>query len=93
MESGGKSGSLIPEVIEESVYLSNCSSQAELGTSTKESVVKVNITVLEEGEESMDLLVRRNVVDEGNEGVSQGHMVGISITDETDGGLRINGVV
>ena len=55
--------------------------------------MEVNIAALEEGEESANFLVVRNVFNEGNEGVPHGHVVGVGFTNETDGRLGVNGAV
>ena len=93
VEAGRESGTLIPKVIKEGINLRHSSSQAELGASSEEGVVEADITVLEEGEKSVNLLVRRDVFHEGNEAISHGHVVGICFTDKTNGGLGVNGAV
>ena len=56
-------------------------------------MVEVDVTVLEEGKESANFLVRRDVFDKGDEAVPHGHVMGISFMDKTNGGLGINGAV
>ena len=93
MEGCWKRGTFGSEVIEEGVNLGDGGSQAELGTSSKEGPMEMNIAALEEGEESANFLVVRNVFNEGNEGVPHGHVVGVGFSDETDRRLGVNGAV
>ena len=48
------------------MYLGNGGSQTELGASSKESTMEVDIAVLEESERSTYFLVVRNVFYEGD---------------------------
>ena len=93
VERGRECRAFCPEVIQESVYLCNCSSQTELGASSKESVVEVDVASLVEDEESAYFLVVRNVFNKENEGVPHGHVMGIGFSDEANGGLGVGGVV
>ena len=93
MERGWEHRAFCLEVIQESVYLCNCGSQTELGAGSKKSVVEVDVASLEEGEESVYILVVRNVFNEGNEGIPHGHVMGIGFSDESNGGLGVDGAV
>ena len=55
--------------------------------------MEVDITLLEEGEESTNFLVVGNVFYEGNEGVPHGHVVDVGFTNETDRRLGVDGAV
>ena len=93
VEIGWEYGAFHPEVIQESVYLGNSGSQTELGASSKESVVEVDVTSLEEGEESVYFLMVRSMFNEGNEGVPHGHVMGVGFMDEANGRLRVDSMV
>ena len=93
VEVCGKSGTFVPKVIEEGIDLSDSGSQAELGARSKECAVKVDITVLQEGEKSVDFMVRRDMVHKGDKCVPHGHMVGIGISDKAYWRLGVNGTV
>ena len=64
-----------------------------MGAGSKEASVEVEVTSLEEGKESAYFLVVRNVVNEGDEGVPHGHMVGISFMNEANGRLGVDSTV
>ena len=66
MEGSWECGASGPEVIQEGVNLGNGSSQTELGTSSEEGSVEMDVAVLEEGKESANFLVVGNVFYEGN---------------------------
>ena len=55
--------------------------------------MEVDITLLEEGEEGSYLLVVGDMLNEGNEGVPHGHVVGVGFSDEANRGLGIDGTV
>ena len=55
--------------------------------------MEVDVAALEEGKESAYFLVVRNVFNEGNEGVPHGHMMGVGLTDEANGRLRVDSMV
>ena len=93
VEVCGKSGTFVPKVIEEGIDLSDSGSQAELGACSKECTVKADITALQEGEKSVDFLVRRDMVNEGDKCIPHGHMVGIGISDKAYRRLGVNGMV
>ena len=93
MEGRWERGTFGSEVIEEGVNLGDGGSQAELGASSKEGPVEVNITSLEESEEGVYFLVVGNVFYKGNEGVSHGHVVGVGFANKADRRLGVNGAV
>ena len=93
MEGSWECGTFSSEVIQEGVYLGDSGPQAELGTGSKEGSVEVDIAALEESKESAYLLVVGNVFNKGNEGIPHSHVVGVSFSDEADGGLGIDGTV
>ena len=53
----------------------------------------MDIAALEEGKESANFLVVRDVFYEGNEGVPHGHVVGVGFADKADGRLGVDGAV
>ena len=55
--------------------------------------MEVDVTALEKNEESAYFLVVRDMFDKRDEGIPHGHMVGVSFTNETNGRLRVDGVV
>ena len=55
--------------------------------------MEMDITALEEGKKSVNFLVMRDVFHEGNEGIPHCHVMGISFVNETNRGLRVDGVV
>ena len=55
--------------------------------------MEVDITTLEEGEESAYFLVVRNMFNKGNEGIPHGHVMGVGFADEANGRLGVNSVV
>ena len=55
--------------------------------------MEVDVASLEEGKESVYLLVVGNVFYKGNEGVPHGHVVGVGFTKKADRGLGIDGAV
>ena len=63
------------------IDLGNGCSQTELGTSSKEGSVEMDITALEEGKESANFLVVGNVFYEGNEGIPHGHVVDVGFSE------------
>ena len=93
MEGGRERRAFRPEVVQEGIDLGNGSSQTELGTSSKKGSVEMDIAALEKSKESAYLLVVGNVFYEGNKGVSHGHVVGVSFTNETDRRLGVDGAV
>ena len=93
MEAGWEHRALHPEVIEEGVNLGDGSSQTELGASSEEGSVEVDIASLEEGEEGLYLLVVGNMLNKGNEGIPHGHVVGVGLVNEADWRLGVNGAV
>ena len=56
-------------------------------------MVEVDITSLEEGEESAYFLVVRNMFHERNEGVPHGHVMGVGFANEANGRLGVDSVV
>ena len=55
--------------------------------------MEVDVTVLEEGKESVYFLVVRNVFYEGNEGIPHGHVMGVGFADEANGRLGVDSMV
>ena len=55
--------------------------------------MEVDVTSLEEGEESAYFLVVRNMFHEGNEGIPHSHVVGVSFADEANGRLGVDSMV
>ena len=55
--------------------------------------METDITALEEGEKSVDLLVRRDIFNKRDECIPHGHVVGIGFANETNRRLRVNGTV
>ena len=55
--------------------------------------MEVDIASLEESEEGADFLVMGNVFNEGNEGVSHGHVVGVGFANKADWRLGVDGTV
>ena len=68
-------------------------SQTKLGASSKESTVEADVTVLEESEKSMYLLVVRDIFDKGDEGIPHGHVMGVGFADEANGRLGVDSMV
>ena len=93
MEGSWECRAFSPEVIQEGIHLGDGGPHTELGTGSKEGSVEVDIAALEKSKESAYLLVVGDVFNEGNEGVPHGHVVGVGFSDETDGGLGVNGTV
>ena len=93
MEGSWEHGAFGLKVVQEGVNLGNGSSQTELGASSKEGSVEVDIASLEEGKESVYFLVVGNMFYKGNEGVPHGHVVGVGFVKKANGGLGIDGVV
>ena len=93
MEVSRESGVVRSEVVQKRVYLGNCSSQTELGASSKEGMVEVDVATLEEGEESAYFLVVRNVFYEGDEGVPHSHVVGVGFANKANRILGVDGAV
>ena len=73
--------------------MGNGSPQAKLGAGSKEGLVEVDATSLEEGKESVYFLVVGNVFYEGDEGIPHGHVVGVGFAKKADRGLGVDGVV
>ena len=93
MEGGRERRAFRPEVVQEGIDLGNGGSQTELGTGPKKGSVEMDIAALEESKESAYLLVVGNVFNKGNEGIPHSHVVGVSFSDEANGGLGIDGTV
>ena len=55
--------------------------------------MEVDIALLEEGEEGSYLLVVGDMLNEGNEGIPHGHVVGVGLTNEADRRLKVDGEV
>ena len=55
--------------------------------------MEVDIASLEKGEEGSYLLVMGNVLNEGNEGIPHGHVVGVGLANEADRRLGVDGAV
>ena len=80
VEVGREHGAFISKVIEEGIDLGYSGSQAKLGISSKEDTVEADITTLEKGKESANFLVRRDIFNKGDEGISHGHVI-VTIED------------
>ena len=61
MEGRWEHGTFVSEVIKEGIDLGDGGSQAELGASSKEGLVEVNIALLKESEEGAYFLVVGNM--------------------------------
>ena len=55
--------------------------------------MEVDVTTLEEGEESAYFLVVRNVFYKGDEGIPHSHVVGVGFTNKADRRLGVDGMV
>ena len=55
--------------------------------------MEVDVTTLEEGEESAYFLVVRNVFNEGNEGIPHSHVMGVGFANEANGRLGVDSMV
>ena len=55
--------------------------------------MEVDVASLEEGKESVYLLMVGNMFYKGNEGVPHGHVVGVGFTNEANGRLGVDGTV
>ena len=55
--------------------------------------MEVDIASLEEGEKGSYLLVVRNMLNKGNEGIPHGHVVGVGLMNEADRRLGVDGTV
>ena len=93
VDIGGKCGVLRSEVVQEGVNLGNSGSQTQLGASSKEGMVEVDVTVLEKNEKSVYFLVVRDMFDERDEGIPHGHVVGVSFANEANGRLGVDSTV